>query len=66
MKPPPPVLHHLFVDDGLSDGSLAPKGRCGVCGLPRTNRHHELPPTPREVLDEQARRLGERDDQERF
>lgn len=55
----PPIQHHMYVSDGVPDGALKPQDRCAQCGLPRSNPRHKLPEVPQEVLDAEARRLGE-------
>lgn len=48
---------HLYVDDGTKDHR--DRGRCGTCGLPQTNRLHELPERSAEQRELEQRRMGE-------
>jgi hypothetical protein len=50
---------HAFAWDGITDPlALKPPETCASCGLPKANQHHDLPATPAEVVEAEARRLG--------
>lgn len=53
-------MTHPYVDDGTAD--FRGEGRCAVsgCGLPRTNRAHQLPDHA-EASAEHRRRAGEQE-----
>lgn len=48
---------HVYQPDGVPD--LMGQQAC-VCGLPKSNRLHKLPPTDPAVAEAEARRTGER------
>jgi hypothetical protein len=47
----------VYAGDGARDHTGA--DRCANCGLPKTHRRHELPPTPDAAATLDARRAGE-------
>jgi len=49
---------HAFFADGIASKEGAP--RCGLCGLPQTNRSHQLPEQDQAAAEVEARRLGEK------
>lgn len=48
---------HVYADDGTADHRG--RSRCGVCGLPRSNRLHVVPERSDEAREYERRRLGE-------
>lgn len=48
---------HLYLDDATVDHRG--NGRCVTCGLPQSNRLHELPERSDEQREHEARRMGE-------
>ena len=55
MKPALPVHH--YHGDGIADHRG--DDRCCDCGLPRRRECHDLPDTPGDLIEEEARRQGE-------
>lgn len=51
---------HMYVGDGVTD--LLGAEAC-QCGLPKANRLHKLPKTDAAVREQEARRLGEKDNE---
>ena len=51
----------LPVHDYHGDGIADHRGhdRCSDCGLPRVRDCHDVPDTPGELIEEEARRQGE-------
>lgn len=53
-----PLPTHPYVADGVAD-TYTLEAHC-VCGLPRKHPRHELPEQSADVLEVEARRLGEK------
>jgi hypothetical protein len=48
---------HVFQSDGITDPvALKPVEYCELCKLPKGHERHELPVTPAEVVEAEARR----------
>jgi len=58
VKPPVAVRLHAFYDDGITDFKGDP--RCGICGLPKKNRTHQIPDQDLPAAEVEARQLGEK------
>lgn len=48
---------HVYTSDGVAD-SVRHVETC-TCGLPRRHPRHTMPSVPREVVEAEARRVGE-------
>jgi hypothetical protein len=55
--PAPRHQIHAYADDGIRDHRGL--SRCGICGLPASNRLHKLPERSAEAREHEARKLGE-------
>lgn len=54
----PAVQLHAYYADGIAD--FRGQDRCGICGLPRTNRAHQIPDEDLAAAEVEAQRLGEK------